>query len=162
MSVEEHLAGALLEEIGSDEDDIRRGKVMHVKSSNVDWFKYDESSQTMTIGFLDGSIYEYYSVPLNVALGMYRTGSPGGYVWDTFRVRGTVFGYKFEYALLDGPSKAKRVWHEAGPKSRRRHGLIPKSGEPFKGYHPAFAHQVGGMGKKRGSGAKKPSRRRKP
>jgi len=34
-----------------------------VISSNVDSVKYDEDSQTMTVKFLNGSIYEYYDIP---------------------------------------------------------------------------------------------------
>jgi len=161
MPVDEHLAKALLDEIGGDEDDIRRGKIMQVQSSNVAWFRWLPGEDAMEISYLDGSVYRYEDIPLEMAFDMYRSGSKGGFVWDRLRVRGTVFGYQKSYSFLDGPSKATRVWHEAGLESRRRHGAIPPSGEPFRGFHPAFAHQVGGMGKRRGSGAKKASRKKK-
>ena len=160
-SIDDYRAGVLLDEIGREENDVRAGKIMQVQSSNVAWFRWEASNDSMQISYKDGSVYEYYSIPLSMALDMYRAGSHGSWVWDNLRRRGTVFGFQREYVLLDGPSTTKRIWHEAGLESRKRHGAIGPMGEPAPGWHPAFGHAVGGLGKKRGSGAKKASRRKK-
>ena len=177
-SIDDYRAGVLLDEIGREENDVRAGKIMPVQSSNVEWFRWEASNDTLQIGYKDGSVYEYYDIPLSMAMDMYRAGSKGGFVWDRLRRRGTVFGYQKEYAFLSGASTSTRIWHEGLPgqrdakgkyikrsqaalESRKRHGAIGPAGEPFAGYHPAFGHAVGGLGKKRGSGAKKASRRKK-
>lgn len=163
------------------DDETRRmmlGEQIDVQSSNVAWFRFFDAEELLQIGYKDGSVYQYEPVRREMALDLLRAGSKGIWIWDHLRVRGTVFGFQVPYSFLDGPSTVKRVWHEgvfgerdkkgrylskraAGEASRKRHGAIPPSGEPFRGFHPAFAHQVGGMGKRRGSGAKKASRKKK-
>lgn len=114
------------------------GNRQYVISSNVEYFQYfmfyeDGSPQNVLyVGFKDGSLYSYQDVSMEEALVFYRAVSPGGAVWDHLRVRGTVFGYQKPYALVTG----NRVWHAAGNASQLRHGAIPRTGEPYKGYTP--------------------------
>ncbi|WP_243613861.1 KTSC domain-containing protein [Shimia aestuarii] len=37
-----------------------------VASSNIASIGYDEPSQTLEVEFLNGSIYQYYNVPINI------------------------------------------------------------------------------------------------
>ncbi len=37
-----------------------------VASSNIASIGYDEPSQTLEVEFLNGSIYQYYNVPMNI------------------------------------------------------------------------------------------------
>lgn len=50
-----------------------------VSSSNIASVGYDESSQTLEIEFIPGSIYEYYGVPLYVFQELTSASSVGGY-----------------------------------------------------------------------------------
>jgi hypothetical protein len=142
------------EGIASAEAAFLSGQVHYVISSNVRYFQYlfmnDDGSplNQLVVGFLDSSVYIYEQVTLEEALIFYRTTSPGGAVWDILRERGTVFGYKKDYRLASGD----RVWHGAGPDSIARHEAVPKSGEPYKGYHPSLAYKdaKGAMGAKGG------------
>jgi hypothetical protein len=163
----EQEAANLLRGLDREEARLLGGERIDVESSNVGWFQYFQKDEELHVGFLDGSVYAYYRVPLDTVFQIWRAGSKGGAIWDLLRVRGTVFGYKFEYAFLDGASTSTRKWHEgvpgqrnkkgqflsksqAGLESRKRHGALGPAGEPYKGYHPATAFGKGGLGKKRG------------
>lgn len=143
---------SMLERAGADaiEDAFLGGQVHYVTSSNVAWIQYlwmypnGTESNELYVGFRDGSVYAYEDVTFEEALSMFRAGSKGGWVWDNLRVRGTQFGFQKNYRLVSG----NRVWHKAGEESQARHQAIPKSGEPYKGYHPTFdyARAKGAMG----------------
>lgn len=62
-----------------------------VQSSNIDWIGYDEDSEELYVGFLNGSIYVYYDVPENIFNGFMNAGSKGRYLWAKVRDK---FGYK--------------------------------------------------------------------
>lgn len=89
-------------------------------SSNVYAFGYDLESRSLYIRFKDrvppgsgggygsgggrphrpGPIYRYFNVPPAVFLGMLKASSRGTFIWDVIRVRGTVSGHNFDYALV--------------------------------------------------------------
>lgn len=116
------------------------GEIKYVLSSNVRsiqylWLNPDGSSlEQLYVGFTDGSIYVYFGVPFDVARAMYGASSYGKAVWSLLRERGTVYGHQYEYALVSGG----RVWYNAGDHSQARHESLPKSGEPYKGYHSSL------------------------
>lgn len=150
-------------DLDSPENRFLQGEVTYTpQSSNVAWIQYESGPEGSTtgilyIGYQDGSVYRYFDLTPDDALSLYAASSKGTWVWDNLRLRGTVFGFKVMYEFLDGPSKAKRKWHEAGLASRQRHGNIPASGEPYPGYHPADNYHMAqgklgpNLGKKRGS-----------
>lgn len=51
-----------------------------VTSSNVAAVGYDETSATMEVEFLDGSIYQYFDVPAHVYEALLADPSPGGFM----------------------------------------------------------------------------------
>lgn len=51
-----------------------------VASSNIASIGYDEASQTLEIGFINGSIYQYYNVPPNLHEELMRTSSKGRFL----------------------------------------------------------------------------------
>lgn len=132
------------------------GEVIEVTSSNVSWIQYlwrypgpngeplaGPDQNEMFIGYHDGSVYQYEQIDFDLALSMFRANSHGKWVWQNLRVLGTVFGFQKPYRLVSG----HRVWNQT-PDAIARHESIPKSGEPYKGYHPAmnYADAKGPMG----------------
>lgn len=51
-----------------------------VSSSNISSIGYDESSQTLRVAFLNGSLYDYHSVPPHHHGGLMNSSSHGGYL----------------------------------------------------------------------------------
>lgn len=49
-----------------------------------------------------GAMYAYFDVPARVFERMKNAASKGKFVWDELRIRGTVFGHKFRYQLVQG------------------------------------------------------------
>lgn len=49
-----------------------------------------------------GAMYAYYDVPARVYDRMVRASSKGKFVWDELRIRGTMYGHKFRYGLVQG------------------------------------------------------------
>lgn len=152
---EEAAIQKMLEEQGIAADDAAflAGEKRYVISSNVRSIQYHWTGAAsgsddgiLLVEYVDGSLYEYEPVPFGLAEDLYRAGSYGKWVWDNLRVRGTVFGYQIPYRLVTGD----RVWHAAGKDSIARHQAIPKSGEPFLGYHPSMNYKgaKGVMGQK--------------
>lgn len=88
------------------------------RSSNVYAFGYDLDTRSLYVRFKDrippggegdgyggrphrpGSIYRYFNVPPAVFLGMLKASSRGKFIWDVIRVRGTVSGHNYDYALV--------------------------------------------------------------
>lgn len=52
----------------------------HVESSNIESIGYDSNSQTLEIEFLNGSIYQYFDVPMNIHEGLLNADSQGKYL----------------------------------------------------------------------------------
>ncbi len=51
-----------------------------VKSSNVKSIGYDEVNSILEVEFQDGSIYQYYGIPIRIYSSLMKANSIGGYV----------------------------------------------------------------------------------
>lgn len=51
-----------------------------VQSSSVESIGYDEESQTLEIEFKNGSIYQYFDVPVHVHVELMNAASVGSYL----------------------------------------------------------------------------------
>lgn len=65
-----------LEEISKEEKLYNR---IPITSSNIASVGYDENSQTLEIEFSNGSVYQYFDVPVNIYQGMMTSSSHGQY-----------------------------------------------------------------------------------
>ena len=63
-----------------------------VSSSNLRSVGYEASSSTLEIEFLDGGVYQYYSVPESRYSGLIAASSKGSY-FDSYIKKG---GYRFK------------------------------------------------------------------
>lgn len=61
-----------------------------VASSNIASIGYDESSQTLEVEFINGSIYQYYGVPQNMYDRLMEAGSKGKFLNTYIR---NAYGY---------------------------------------------------------------------
>lgn len=55
-----------------------------------------------------GALYAYYDVPVRVFERMRAASSKGKFVWDELRVRGSVYGHKYRYGLVQGQVNTQR------------------------------------------------------
>lgn len=83
-------------------------------SSNVHSFGFDLDTHTLYVRFKaqrrdvkeqgrgnqPGALYSYAHVPLELFLRMMNAGSKGTFIWDNIRIRGTLSGHRFDYALV--------------------------------------------------------------
>jgi hypothetical protein len=91
------------------------GDFVEVESSNVHSVAYDYRDATLFVRFHakrwdkelqdyipvgPGPIYAYSHVPAEMFLDLMRANSPGRWVWDHLRIRGTVSGHRFDYRLV--------------------------------------------------------------
>ncbi len=76
------------------------GQEIHLGSTNVGAIWYAWEPRRLFVRFLDGSVYSYESVPLDVAVGMVETDSPGRYVWNVLRAN------NYAYRRLAAGTKA--------------------------------------------------------
>lgn len=51
-----------------------------VQSSNIASIGYDQASQTLEVEFLNGGVYQYFGVPLNIYQGIMAASSHGEYL----------------------------------------------------------------------------------
>lgn len=86
--------------VGEAEGFIYDGKLMKVHSSNVESARYNIDTHTMEVFFLDGSGYLYSNVSEEEAIGFVKSASKGGFLWSTFRIRGTKNGHKKPYKRI--------------------------------------------------------------
>lgn len=82
------------------------------QSSNVHSFGFDHDSHTLFVRFKaraegdgkrphkPGAIYSYRNVPLSIFLRMLTAPSKGVFIWDNIRIRGTLSGHRYDYALV--------------------------------------------------------------
>lgn len=80
------------------EDYIYGGKTVSVpSSSNVSWWQYNYAAETLTVGYLNLSMYTYGRVSFEEAAELLKVslggGSVGSWVWDNIRVRGKGNGH---------------------------------------------------------------------
>lgn len=94
--------------------------VMVTRSSNVFAFAYEWNPRNarepgnLLVKFLGGdskhrsgpgAMYRYFDVNRSVFVAFKMAASKGGFVWDELRIRGTVSGHQYSYALAGtGPS----------------------------------------------------------
>jgi len=55
------------------------------QSSHLQTYNYDPDTQTLTVGFQNGTIYQYDGVPLTEFHNMAQTGGAGTYFWAKIR-----------------------------------------------------------------------------
>lgn len=51
-----------------------------VASSNIASIGYDEAAQTLEVEFLNGSVYQYYNVPINMFQRLMQDSSKGRFL----------------------------------------------------------------------------------
>lgn len=52
----------------------------YVASSNIASIGYDETTETLEVEFLNGAIYQYYNVPINMHKQLMQEGSKGQFL----------------------------------------------------------------------------------
>ena len=52
----------------------------YVPSTNISSIGYDEATETLEVEFLNGSIYQYYNVPMNIYEQLMQAGSKGKFL----------------------------------------------------------------------------------
>lgn len=92
---------------GAGDDDLIMFLAPH--SSNVYAYGYRRSSNVLFIRYWHvtrdqsrspGPLYRYSPVPERVFWKMHEASSKGRFVWDDIRIRGTVSGHQYDYALI--------------------------------------------------------------
>jgi hypothetical protein len=53
---------------------------VHVQSSNLESVGYDAQTGTLEVGFLDGSVYQYFNVPSSIYEGLMSAASHGHFL----------------------------------------------------------------------------------
>lgn len=116
-------------------DPLLTGQMIKVRSSNVHsigylWNDEDPAHGTLQVRFLDhrkgregraGSGYQYFQVHPEVFIAFTKAASKGKFVWDRLRVRGTVSGHQYRYAIATLSSD------EYVPRKARIKGINGKS-----------------------------------
>jgi len=57
------------------------GEWIDANSSNLQRFMYNKESQTLTVEFKNGGVYEYYDVPAHIYEGLSTSDSKGSYLY---------------------------------------------------------------------------------
>ncbi len=84
------------------------GSWLHTFSSNVEACRYLWEDEVLEIQYRgednsgEGYWYIYYDIPPELASGLSTTSSPGRWVWDHLRVRGTRYGHQKPYVRMRG------------------------------------------------------------
>lgn len=60
---------------------------------------------------MPGATYAYLDVPARVFTRMKHASSKGKFVWDELRVRGTIYGHKYRYQLVQGALVTQGSFH---------------------------------------------------
>ena len=89
------------------------GTMVRASSSNVHSYGYDVEHEILYIRFLapdpqnamqkiqaPGPLYQYRGVPPELFLRLHDATSKGNWVWDNLRIRGTISGHRYDYALV--------------------------------------------------------------
>lgn len=104
-----------------------------------------------------GPMYAYYDVPVRVFERMRRASSKGKFVWDELRVRGTVYGHRYRYSLVQGQvSTQKGVQGVYVPRKATPQGFRTRSvadlGTGRRGFQTSTLPQQNGFSTRRGRG----------
>jgi len=116
---------------GAAPADFAHGGERRFASSNVASGSYDPTQNYLELGFKSGSRYGYHDVSPEEASSLDSASSPGGWVWDNLRQRGTVYGYKKPYAVIAGKS-SKLPSYYGDRQSREWHRRIAPSGRDIE------------------------------
>lgn len=80
------------------------GDIFFVASSNVVTAQYFLDEKKMTVEYLrrgkPNAVYIYGNVTEQDAISFVQAGSKGKFIWDFFRVRGTVYGHRKPYQKI--------------------------------------------------------------
>jgi hypothetical protein len=143
-------------------------------SSSVYAFGYDRSTRTLTVQYFNpivkaiqvyknrlgkkrfrgkigaqsgspGAVYEYFDVPERAFMRMKAADSKGEAVWDILRIRGTVWGHRFDYRLAaattafyeDGTAAATYVPRKAVVDGGFKQRTIQQNGKYFRSLLPS-------------------------
>lgn len=124
------------EEDRSTPDEIDRylmGEWLPVVSSNLTAIRFLPDEEAVEVEFNGGrgesAFYRYSNVDLALARAFAEAPSPGRFVWDVFRKRGTSLGYNpsHPYVFVSGISSHEPKWMRSA-ETRRLHGMIGSSG----------------------------------
>lgn len=69
------------------------------QSSHLQNYEYDANTQTLTIQFVNGAIYQYAGVPMTEFHNMVQSGGAGTYFWTKIRDKYPTT------KIADGPKK---------------------------------------------------------
>lgn len=103
------------------------GEWLPVTSSNVRAIRYLPEDEALEVEYRNGGFYRYEDIPEMMAKDFALADSPGKWVWDWLRRRGTVFGFQKRYQFISGPSNYEPKWMETLEK-RLLHGKIQPEG----------------------------------
>lgn len=79
------------------------------ESTNVYAFGFDNPTHSLFVRFRDnrpggsgaaGALYIYHNVPARLFMTFIQASSKGNWVWDNLRIRGTLSGHRYDYALV--------------------------------------------------------------
>lgn len=99
-----------------------------------------------------GVMYAYYNVPPAVYARMIQASSKGKFVWDALRVRGTIYGHKYQYAAIQGqvtPSVGGVYIPRRATKSGFRTRSIANVGTGRRGFDSSTLPQQNGFSTRR-------------
>jgi hypothetical protein len=92
------------------EQSLISGDWINVGSTNVDRFRWEfRGGGILTVQFLDGSIYDYFDVPLTVAAAFVASDSAGRFVWNVLRGEGYRFRLVSKGAGARKPTRVIRI-----------------------------------------------------
>lgn len=125
------------------------GAMVPADSSNVYAYGYDVRNWLLYVRFREhadgqptdrpGPLYQYRHVQPEVFLSLLKAGSKGNWVWDKLRIRGTVSGHRYDYALVGisgGYVPRKAVYEGAGQEAFQPREVLGSSGQRIKSSKP--------------------------
>lgn len=133
---------------------VRRGRVSRGKSTSRPQLVGDLGG-TLTAGRGGrGAMYAYFDVPARVFERMKSASSKGKFVWDELRVRGSVYGHKYRYSLVQGQvSTQKGVAGVYIPRKATAQGFRTRSvadlGQGRRGFQTSTLPQQDGFSTRR-------------
>ena len=111
-------------------DFLQSGTWLHVASSNVEALRYLWDQETLEVQCKghdpngEGYYYIYYQITPTEANDFVMTSSPGRWVWDNLRIRGTVTGHQKPYVRVLGFSGVSRVRYQGAASCRRVYSRV--------------------------------------
>lgn len=91
-----------------------------------------------------GPLYDYHGVPYNVFNRILGAGSKGKAIWDNLRIRGTVYGHRYDYELVSASTALVVLLQQnAPPKRVGRVTYVPRKAAAPKTFLPRRITQGG-------------------